>query len=348
VEIKLHVGRARHVLQRHTTASLSAARQVNRALRLLPHDQVTHFVPDLQLPADQVQLLLVSIQPLRPIPPIQRLPILLLVKLHVPQNAVRTVLERKRANGTISRFPHPALLAAGAQDDGTDPELAVDVEDFTDFSDAAAACVFQHGELCNIGGVSAATVKSHILWSRGLSDLANHIQNQLKDYLSGKGPNWVEEVPYSTLDPKSPPMSRYVWSQRTQQWMLAPIQDSLRKVKNDPQLQSSATNAGNYTVLNGITAVGSPQSGDAPTRLRGVNLAAARPRRLGDSDTAWTVNNYTPEHGFTYNNDVEFKAGTFSASFTNSWLRWLSLYVQFLGLGREDPSGPGGVAIKGA
>jgi hypothetical protein len=128
--------------------------------------------------------------------------------------------------------------------------------------------------------------------------------------------------------------------------MLAPIQDSLRKVKNDPQLQSSATNAGNYTVLNGITAVGSPQSGDAPTRLRGVNLAAARPRRLGDSDTAWTVNNYTPEHGFTYNNDVEFKAGTFSASFTNSWLRWLSLYVQFLDSDGKTPVVPEGWQSK--
>jgi hypothetical protein len=97
LEIKLHVGGQRHLLQRHTTATLSAARQVNRALRLLPEDQVTHFVPDLQLPADQAQLLLVSFPlPLRPIPPIQRLPILLLVKLHVPQNAVRTVLERKR------------------------------------------------------------------------------------------------------------------------------------------------------------------------------------------------------------------------------------------------------------
>ena len=51
------------------------------------------------------------------------------------------------------------------------------------------------------------------------------------------------------------------------------MQDGLRKVKNDPDLQSSATNAGNYVVLNGITAVGSPESGDAPPRLRGVNLA---------------------------------------------------------------------------
>lgn len=93
VEIKLHVGRAPHVLQRHTRASLSAARQVNRALRLLPDDQVSHFVPDLQLPADQAQLLLVSTAPRRPG---GRLPALLLTKLHVPKDAVRRVLERER------------------------------------------------------------------------------------------------------------------------------------------------------------------------------------------------------------------------------------------------------------
>jgi hypothetical protein len=79
-----------------------------------------------------------------------------------------------------------------------------------------------------------------------------------------EGEPWGARLPYSNPDGTPSSKSRYVWSQTTQQWMVAPMQDGLRKVKNDPDLQSSATNAGNYVVLNGITAVGSPESGDAP------------------------------------------------------------------------------------
>ena len=352
LEIKLHVGRARHVLQRHTTASLTAARQVNRALRLLPDHQVTHFAPDLQLPADQAQLLFVSTAPRRPG---ARLPTLLLTKLHVPKEAFRRVLERERSRGTVPRFPDLALLTAGAEDDGTDPELPPDVEDWTSAMDAAVQAVFQHGELCNIGADAASKVKYIIKYhAKGISDLVSHILQQAQAHMQNpSADNWVEEEPYSNPDGSKPPPGsdiatkmRYVWSQRTQQWMRAPIQDSLRKVKNDPDLQSSATNAGNYVVLNGVTAVGSPESGDAPPRLRGVNLAAARPCRLSGSDTSWTVNNYTPEHGFTYNGDVELNDGIFSASFTNSWLRWLSLYVEFLGSDGKTPVVPEGWQSK--
>jgi hypothetical protein len=55
------------------------------------------------------------------------------------------------------------------------------------------------------------------------------------------------------------------------------MQDGLRKVKNDPDLRSSATNAGNYVVLNGITAVGSPESGDAPAVARREPCGRRRP-----------------------------------------------------------------------
>jgi hypothetical protein len=350
-EIKLHVGRARHVLQRHTTATLTAARQINRALRLLPDHQVTHFVPNLQLPADQAQLLLVSTTSRRPG---ARLPTLLLTKLHVPKDAIRRVLEHEREKGTTRR-PDPALLAAGVEDDGTDPELPIDVQDWATALDAAVQAVFQHGELCNIGADNAAKVTNIIRnHAKGISDLRSQIYQQAEAHMKDpSASNWVEEEPYSNPDGSKPPPNstvatkmRYVWSQRTQQWMLAPIQDSLRKVKNEPELQSSTTNAGNYAVLNGITAVGSPQNGDAPPRLRGVNLAATRPRRLGGSDTSWTVNSDTPFFGFAYNNDVELSGGTFSASFTNSFLRWLSLYVEFLDSDGKTPVVPEGWQSK--
>lgn len=329
VEIKLHVGRERHLLQRHTTASLTVARRENRALRLLPDHEATHFVPDLRLPSDQAQLLFVTTTPRRTD---GRLPTLLLTKLHIPKDAVRKAWQRERANGTIPRGPHPALLAAGVADDGTDPEIPPDVHDWASALDAAVQAVFQHGELLNIGADAAATAILIIQHSKGISDLASKILQQATAHMKDpNASNWVEDVPYSQPDGTPSSKHRYVWSKLTQQWMLTPMQDSLRKVKNTPSLQSSPTNAGNYTVLSGITAVGSPQSVETLPRLGGVHLAASRPRRVGKSETVWTVNDYTPQHGFTYNGDVELKDGSFSVSFTNSWLRWLSGYVEFLG-----------------
>ncbi|MBV8704875.1 MAG: hypothetical protein JO118_14325, partial [Acetobacteraceae bacterium] len=205
--------------------------------------------------------------------------------------------------------------------------------------DAAVQTVFQHGELCNVGADAASKVKYIIAHARGISDLASQILLQAKAHMKDPSAgNWVEEEPYSNPDGSKPPPDsgiamkmRYAWSQTTQQWALAPMQDSLRKVKNDPDLRSSATNAGNYAVLNGVTAVGAIQSSGAPPRLRGVHLASGQPRRFGASAASWTVDDLTPQNGFTYNNDVALSDGTFSASFTNSWLRWLSGYVEFLG-----------------
>ena len=326
-QIKLHVGRARHILQPHTDTTRAAARRNNHALRLLPDQQLTHYVPPLQLPADQAQLLFVSTASRRPG---AKLPTLLLVKLHVPKAAYRNALARERARGAIPSKPHPALLLAGAADDGTNHDLPPDVDDWTSAMDAAVQAIFHHGELLNIGADAAATVKAIITYADGISDLAGQILQQATAHQNDPtAGNWVEEVPYSNPDGSASSKSRYVWSQTTQTWMVGPMQFSLRKVKDTPALLSTATNAGNYTVQSGITAVASTQGGSV-ARLQGAHLASAAPR-VGDADGTWTVNDYTPQHGFSYNNDVALSNNTFSASFTNSWLRWLSCYAEFLG-----------------
>lgn len=107
------------------------------------------------------------------------------------------------------------------------------------------------------------------------------------------------------------------------------MKDSLRKTKDIAALQSTGTVAGCYSVQSGVTALKSAQNGGA-VRVTGGHLAEATPQP-GDDGSYWTVTNHTPQHGFGYNNDLSMSGGTFSASFTNWWLRWLSGYVEFLG-----------------
>jgi hypothetical protein len=319
-EARLHVSTARHVLQRHTPGTLTAARRDNKALRQLPDHLVTHFVAGLMLPSDAAQLLLVSTPSLVPG---ARLPTLLLTKIHTPRAELRAALRRHYDHGPIFRRPHPALLMAGVPDPGTDPDLPPDVDDWTSAMDAAVQSVFQHGELLNTAAAASATVKAIITYSNGISDLATNICEQAMAHQGDPTqPNWVIETPYSNLDGTPSATSRYVWSDTTRIWMPGPMGDSLRQVKNDTTLRSSATVAGNYVVQQGVTAVGGAATKE---RLRGTSLATA------SADQQWTVNNLAPLAGFTYNNDLAVSGGTLTASFTNSFLRWLSGYVEFLG-----------------
>jgi hypothetical protein len=328
---ELHVGLRRYPLQRHTPQTLAAARETNRALRRLPDEQVTHFIDDVELPSDQAQLLLVS-EPARDEG--AKLPTLLLTKIHVPRAARIADTQRRLAEG--SHGPDAALLLAGADDDGSDPELPPDVDDTVSAMDAAVQSIFQHVELFNIGATTAATVTGIIKNANGTSDLANEILQQADAYANSKHPkllvNWVYETPYSNPDGSAPPSnpSRWVWSDTTLQWMTAPMQHALTTAKNTPGLQSSATVAGSYTVQDGVTLVGSSQGGE-PAALAGPHVVEAVVAQDDTGGLSWTVNDLTPQNGFTYNNDIAVVDGQFTASFTNSWLRWLSGYVEFLG-----------------
>ena len=333
-EAKLHVGRRRHALQPHTAESLAAARTDNRALRLLPDQLVTHFAPEIVLPSDAAQLLFVTTTSEVPG---ARLPTILLTKIHTPKAAYREAVRRRFARGPAFHKPHPALAMAGVQDSGTDPELPVEADDWTSAMDAAVQAVFQHGELLNVGSTTAAAVKIIITHANDLPYLAEQILNQAKAHQKDPSAvNWVFATTYSNTPWSSTLASkpRYVWSNITQQWMLAPMKESLLEAKNDPTLQSTRTVAGCYTVQDGITGVGAQrlrESGAEPAPLRGTCLAAPA-RSPGDSVGDWTVDNYTPQHGFTYNNDISINSDRIlTASFTNSWVRWLSGYVEFLG-----------------
>ncbi len=318
---KLHVGVARCPLKAHTAESLQQHRLKNSALNLIADEKITHYVEDLELPTEYVQLLLLTT-------PSKlenaSLDTLLLSMVHVPRKAREARIQQQLSNAHphIS-CPHSKLAMYGAEVSmGQDKSPIIDVHDYKTALDAAVSLVFHHVELVNIGATTAATVHSIIEYSNGISDLATHILEQvLAHQKDPANQNWVYETPYKNSDFTPSSKNYYDWSDVTREWVKPPMKDSLRLTKNDPSLKSSSTNAGVYTVQNGTTEISVPQS-------QSVSM-----QEQTDSSSAkyWTINNLTPHHGFEQTGALSFDNKTLSISFTNEWLRWLSGYVEFYG-----------------
>lgn len=325
IAARLHVGRSRMPLVRHTPETLRRYRRENAALRHLPDDRVTHYVEDVELPAQYVQHLLVTA-------PAEggstKLDTLLFSKIYVPRQARAQVVEQLIHDGhPNAHHPHPKFLAVGVpRTMRQDPAAIIDVHDWITAEDAAHSIISHHVELANILGTVAAKVLPYIENANGFSDLAVQILKQATEHLKHPGKqNWAFESPY--LDTNLKPTSTYYynWSGITKQWMRAPLRDSLNKTKNDPALESRGEQVGLYTVQQGIANVSTPQSATAP----------ARQERAADDGGYWTANDLTPQHGFSQVGELSFDKGTFSITYNNSWLRWLSAYVEFLGPDRK-------------
>ena len=334
VAAQLHVGRQRMPLVRHTPQSLRRYRRENAALRHLPDDRITHYVEEVQLPAAYVQHLLVT-APSRNAG--AKLDTLFFSKIYIPRQARADLLERLLLTGhrNTSR-PHPKFLAVGVECAMThDPASIIDVHDWLTAEDAAHSIISHHVELANLLGTVAATVANYIEYANGFSDLATQILAQAKAHQQDpNNQNWAFEAPYLDTNLKPTNKTYYNWSNVTKTWMGAPLRDSLNQTKNDPSLQSTTPNGstlhptiGLYTVQSGIDRVSASQPAHAP--------AVQTLGRRTDDAGYWTVNDLTPQHGFSQAGDPSFDNNRFSIAYNNSWLRWLSAYVEF-----HDAKGP--------
>lgn len=344
IEAKLHVGSQRIPLVRHTAASRQRHRLENAALRNLPDDRITHYVEDVQLPTDYVQHLLVTAPS-----PTQgaKLDTLLFSKIYVPRQARADLVEWLLLTGhrNTSR-PHPKLLAAGVKCTmAHDRACIIDVHDWVTPEDAAHSIISHHIELANLLGTVAAKVANYIEYAKGFSDLATKILTQAMAHQQNpSNQNWAFETPYLDTNLKPTNKSYYNWSDTTKRWMRAPLQDTLNQTKNDPSLQSTtgvprdstqSRNVGLYTLQQGIDRVSTSHPAQAPT-------ASQLETRALDDGGYWTANDLTPQHGFSQSGDVSFNDGTFSITYNNSWLRWLSAYVEFYGPDDKKPVTPEG------
>ena len=331
IAAQLHVGRDRVPLVRHTPETLQQHRLKNAALRRLPDDRITHYVEDVQLPTSYVQHLLVTAPNAAEG---GQLDTLLFSKIHIPRAARAEVVERLLlAQHRNALRPHPKLIAAGVECAmAHDPESIIDVHDWITAEDAAHSIISHHVELANLLATVAAKVAAYIEYANGFSDLATQILRQAKAHQEDpSNQNWAFEAPYLDTNLQPTDTSYYNWSDTTKRWMRGPLQDSLNQTKNDPSLQTqvgvdpeSAEAVGLYTVQRGIDRV----SAQHPDQGLATDVAATRAL---DGTGYWTANDLTPQHGFTQVGDVSFQDGTFSITYNNSWLRWLSAYVEFYG-----------------
>lgn len=316
----LHVGTERHPLIRHDEESLAKHKELNAALALAPAERITHYVEGVPLPQEAAQLLMVSTASQCEG---EELPTLLMTTIHIPrsarEDAIDHRLETKHPN---IHLPHPKLAAYGLNCTmASNKQAIIDVHDYKTAMDAATTLVSHHVELINIGPKTASLVSTIVEYANGISDLATSIYTQAMAHQKNpNAQNWVYETPYLDKNLQPSKKKRYAWSDTTKIWVKGPMSESLKQSKNDPSLKSNSSNAGLYTVQKGVANVSEPQHG---TSVLAENAAIA--------GSSWTLNNLTPHHGFEKSSGISFNNNEFAISFTNSWLRWLSGYVEFYG-----------------
>ena len=320
--VRLHVGAKKIDLKCHNTETIKKHSANNAALSLIPEKNITHYAEDVEVPKKYAQLLLLKTDSKIPD---AKLDTLLLSMLHVPRKArVENAKRLVNTNHPNAFKNHPKFGMYGKEVTiMRDLSPTIDVHNLKTAQDAATSIVFHHQELVNIDFTTSATVHNIIEYSNGISDLTRKILDQATSHQkNSNNQNWAFQTPYLDKDFKPTSTNYYNWSDITKEAMRGPMLDSIKLAKNEPSLKSTTTNAGVYTVQDGITNVTVPQNS---------SIDANSQFEVESSDNYWTLNNLTPGHGFVQSSGVSLIDNIFSISFTNEWLRWLSGYVEFYG-----------------
>jgi hypothetical protein len=362
----------KHTLTRHTPETFSRHSLANKALALIPETQrsrVTHFVEEVELPADAVGVHLVTYPNSDP----NSIPELALAFIHIPIAAKRRHFRQKRKGS--ERKPHATSLTHfGISLNSHSPEEAAAVrldatQAVTPFS-TAEAIIFNHPDLLS----TRADVASTVIYDHIAQTL--HQDNTLTQYLSTHPPessdpyyaihtatNPQTGAPINpvTTDPDGKPIvdkdgKPIVWPQQNgqnvvQQYKLSPgvigssdgkqqgaaysaLAAVLQTVKNDRSLNGQL-----WSVRHGIASINrsnvQPQTPSLGTRATGQVLS---PRSAADAGGGfqWNMSNKTSTYGLD-KMSLTYDSVTSTLSFNvQNWAnRSLGAYVQFF-----DETGP--------
>lgn len=350
----------RYPLWRHTPETFARHSQANKALALIPKAQrgrVTHFVEDLELPADGVGIYLVTYPSTDP----SSIPELALAFVHVPTAAKRSHFRRTRKGS--EQAPHAsALTHFGISLDAHSPTQAAAVrldatQVVTPFS-VAETIIFNHPDLLTTrADVAATVIYQHI--ARALQQ-----DGTLPQYLSAHGPATSDPYyvihtasnpqtgapirPIATdaegnpiLDKDGKPIS---WPQQNgqpviQQYKLSAgiigsgdggqqgaafsaLAAVLQSTKNDPSLNGQC-----WSVQHGITST--QQSNVQPQSPSTQTMAAAAETGGGFE---WNLSNKTSTYGLRIDaRSLRYDSTDATLSFNvQNWAnRFLGVYVQF-------------------
>ena len=359
----------RHMLARHTPETFSRHSETNKALALIPREhqsRVTHYVEDVELPADAVGIQLVTYPHQDP----NSIPELALAFIHIPTAAKRRHFRQKRKDGAWEAHAS-SLTHFGISLDSHAPEEAAAVrldatQIVTPFS-TAETIIFTHPDLLTTRADVASTV------------IYNHISQTLYQdrtfplYLSAHGPGTSD--PYYAIHTAINPQTGapinpvttdkngrpivdknghpITWPQQggqnvVQQYKLSPgvvgstdgtqqgkafsaLAAVLQTTKNDPSL-----NGQSWSVQHGITSTQrsnvqtQPPSPAAHARLGAADIGA----EAADTGAGfqWNLSNKTSAYGLTIDgSSLRYDPSTTNLSFkVKNWAnRYLGAYVQF-------------------
>lgn len=337
-QFHLHTGGAKIALTPHTpeTRALHATR--NLALGLLDDDTLctfTHYVESVELSPKRTRILRVTYpSPDAPIPD------LALMAVHVPAWARRAHRERRLHRnehgvphnlvhlGVTARLPFAQALAA-----------SIDADHLVTTTSLAATVVFHHPQLATSDPTASATVMDdHINSGDNLANIQRY-QGQI----NRQGAGWQASVASTDIKgnqlvwgPNFANAGQPVYNNKLSATTIAgaagAMQLPLTTSQQDPALQNASwsVNQGTGTVYHA-----DPQTNQGMRAGRAASKAALAAANGG---YAFTLNNLTPGHGLsiddssmTFTPDQNTPgAGTLTINVSNSYLRSLYAYAQFL------------------
>ncbi|MET1079862.1 MAG: hypothetical protein ABWY06_17760 [Pseudomonas sp.] len=271
-------------LQRHTAETRRNAMQSNPLLRLIPEQQLTHFV-NAELPDAQVVLLYVT-TPKRVGDRAFDHPVHLAI--HIPDEGRERVRQASiQARGTRAVGLHPKLaryrpspaLVRQLLDDGVDPEFPPHIQTLQDATEAAIALLFHHGNLVNLNTANGGEIPAIIV--EQCIQPAVTATYELPLAILGQGDAWLTATPVdgtTSLQPTATTLAS----------VTGPLQKALLTSQNLPSLQGQQWN---------------PSYGVTSAAYGGTSGPVLMEATLAGDSGGWVAKNVTQMNGLTVDPD---------------------------------------------
>jgi hypothetical protein len=335
---QLHTGGRRIALRAHTPQTRTAHAARNQALGLLDATEratFTHYAEGVELSSRRACILRVT-YPSKT----ASIPALAMMAVHVPRWARQAHREQRLRRdaqgvpiglaqlGLTTRLPFARAIAA-----------SIDADDLLTTNSTAAAVVFHHPQLATSNPTTAAVVMDDHINS---PDNLINIQ-RFGSQISRQGPHWQASVASTDINgnqlkwgPSFPSAGQPVYNNQLSAATIAgaagAMQSPLTTSQQDGALQNASwsVNQGTGTIYH-----------VAPQAARAIRSGRARAKAAmasANGGYAFTLNNLTPGNGLSIDDSsMSFTpdrttpgAGTLTINVSNSYLRSLYAYAQFL------------------
>lgn len=335
------IGKQRHLLTpvRGTHPAFARARRTNSVLAKLPDSAVTHVAENIQLPP-AVHLTYTIKDPDTSTGTWGMSSIYLLL----PKSSFAEAYKAMRKG---LRFTEGLPLSAKRKKYGLVPAISLqdllDEQDLLDTNDWATAMVNLHPEMLSADPNSAALIQTkyiNVLPAIGqLSDALSIAGTAMpqESVAADNTQGWATLVPYTDSDDVTPLKNTtgnnkglILYDAKWQPginvpWVSAAMKPALRSVKDDPTLGADVTPGRANLSTSDLT-------GTLWYRNDGVASVDQSPEAsspIGPDGATYTLTNVTPNYG-GYSLSASVSADNLvTLNFTNWYLRWLGVYIQF-------------------